>query len=269
MLGVSIRMEVIKRGDSEQHIYYVKGDDRIPQIKGKDGKLEDRPLPSCSSISRFADSSGADGLMGWAVKLYRQTGNPQEFKQAGKQAQQIGIAFHESIHEYISTGEQPVDASPLYGAWYSNMMENGVHLDSAEYMVYHPDLLYAGTLDAIGTVDGVPTLFDWKTTDEYRYPTDKNGNPVLNKTGKPKQEKKTFRSPTYAAQIGGYSLAYRKMRGLLPGGYQAYIVYTFKDTGNVLWEKVNIPQAELAFETCAHLYGATRKKAGEEGGLYV
>ena len=259
MSQVTIRMESIRRGDSEQHLYYVTGDARVSDTLG---------LPSCSGISRFADSSSADGLMSWAVKLYRQTANPQEFKRAGKEAQEIGKSLHENIYEWVETGEVPVDASPLFGAWYSNMMENGVHLDSAEVMVYSPSLLYAGTLDAIGTVDGVPTLFDWKSTDEFRYPTDEDGNPVLDKTGKPRRTKKTFRSPSYAVQVGGYSLALREMGGSTPVVNQAYIVYVFKDTHNVLWERVNLPQAQLAFQTCAHLYGATRAKVGQ-GGLYA
>jgi hypothetical protein len=254
-------METVKRGESEQHIYRVTGDARVP---------ENLPLPSCSGISRYADSSGADGLMSWAVKLYRQTANPQEFKRAGQEAQQIGKALHENIYEWVETGEVPVDASPLFGAWYSSMMEGGVRLDSAEVMVYSPSLLYAGTLDAIGTVDGVPTLFDWKTTDEYRYPTDANAQPELDRKGNPKRTKKTFHSPTYAVQLGGYSLALREMHGRKPeDDPQAYVVYIFKDTRNVLWEQVNLPQAQLAFETCAHLYGATRAKPGREWGLYV
>ena len=259
MSQVSIRMETIKRGDSEQHVYRVTGDARVPETLA---------LPSCSSMSRYADSSGADGLMGWAVKLYRQSGNPQEFKRAGKEAQEVGKALHDDISEYVGTGMQPLGASPLYGAWYSNIMENGVNLTHSERMVYHPELLYGGTLDAIGTVDGVPTIFDWKTTDEYRYPTEPDGSPVLDKTGKPKRIKKSFHSPNYAAQIGGYSLALQEMGGSTPVVSQAYIVYVFKDTRNVLWEKVNLPQAQLAFQTCATLYGATRAKAGQ-GGLYA
>ena len=262
MSPVSIRMETIKRGDSEQHIYKVTGDARVPDTLA---------LASCSSISRFADSSSADGLMGWAVKLYRQTANPQEFKRAGKEAQEIGKALHEQIHEYAATGEQ--SASGLFGQWYSNMMENGVRLTQAEVMVYHPDLLYGGTLDAIGTVDGIPTLFDWKTTDEFRYPTDANGKPELDRKGQQKRVKKTFHSPTYATQIGGYSLALRQnwqqISADIPVVSQAYVVYIFKDTESVLWEKVNLPQAELAFKTCATLYGTTRAKSGKEGGLYV
>ena len=259
MSPVSVRMETVKRGDSEQHTYRVTGDARV---------AETLALPSCSGISRFADSSGADGLMGWAVKLYKQTGNPREFKAAGKQAQEVGKALHENIYEWVETGEVPVDASPLFGAWYSSMMEGGVRLDSAEVMVYHPDLLYGGTLDAIGTVDGVPTLFDWKSTDEFRYPTDEDGNPVLDKAGQPKRTKKSFHNPSYAVQVGGYSLALREMGGSTPVVNQAYVVYIFKDTRNVLWEQVNLPQAQLAFQTCAHLYGATRAKAGK-GGLYA
>ena len=259
MSQVTIRMETIKRGDSEQHLYYVTGDARVDDTLG---------LPSCSGISRFADSSSADGLMSWAVKLYRQTANPQEFKRAGKEAQEIGKSLHENIYEWVETGEVPVDASPLFGAWYSNIMENGVKLTHSEMMVYHPELLYAGTLDAIGTVDGVPTIFDWKSTDEFRYPTDEDGNPVLDKTGKPRRTKKTFHNPSYATQVGGYSLALQEMGGSTPVVSQAYIVYVFKDTRNVLWEQVNLPQAQLAFQTCAHLYGDTRAKAGQ-GGLYA
>jgi len=58
------------------------------------------------------------------------------------------------------------------------------------------------------------------------------------------------------------------MGGSTPLVHQAYVVYIFKDTHNVLWEKINLPQAQLAFQTCATLYGATRAKAGKEG-LYA
>jgi hypothetical protein len=254
----SIKMEEYRVGDNTAHRYWVQGDERVNPAY---------PLPSCSGISQFASTFGGDGLMHWAIKLYTMSGNPQEFKVQNELAKATGTALHAEINEYCETNEQPVDASSLFGAWYSSMMENGVDLINSEMMVYNPGLFYGGTLDGIGELDGVPTIFDWKTTDEFRYPTDKEGKPIRNKNGSIRRQKKTFYNPAYAAQLGGYALALDAMPGpIIP--QQGIVVYIFKDTNSVRWERVDLEQAKAAFETCSSLYWMTKKKTGE-GGLYA
>ena len=223
------------------HRYKVDGDERVDPS---------RLLPTISTIAKHAEAGGGDGLLYWAVDAYIQTGIRNAFELKGDEAKAIGTDLHASIEEYIATGKQPANPSPLFGAWYSSLHEAGVEWYAEEYMVYsHAG--FAGTVDAIGYLDGVPTLFDWKTTDE------------LDKYGKRKQ----LSNQTYAAQIGGYLWAMSMMEDQfpqLPQPEQAYIVYVFKDTSKVVWKAVNVKKSMEAFLTAYTLYTLTHG----QGGLY-
>tara|TARA_R110002020_G_scaffold120129_6_gene273723 strand:- start:11608 stop:12384 length:777 start_codon:yes stop_codon:yes gene_type:complete len=246
------------------HRYRVTGDDRID---------DEMLLPTCSGISAYSDNGGANGLMYWAVNLFQDSGHRLEFKEAGERSMAIGTNLHAEIEQYISTDAMPKDHSDLFGAWYSSINEKGVTFHTTEMGVYHPYLLYGGTLDAIGWSSGIPTLFDWKTTDEYKFVRDKGGFVEYDaKTGDLKKERKTassFTSIPYAAQLGGYMSALRMMAErddtiVIPE--QAFIVYVFKDTKKVRWEKVNLLWAEQIFASCANLDSLVKKSKGE---LYV
>ena len=236
--------------------YYVEGDDRIDPKK---------PLPSCTGIAGYSDNSGADGLMNWAINLYQDTGNRLEFKESNARARAIGTNLHAEIEGHIGTaGKVPLNPSPLFGAWYSTMNENGVNFISQEMLVYNPYLKYGGTLDARGYLDGTLTLFYWKTTDEYRAERDKDGHLTGNFKGK-----KFDQSIGNAVQLGGYMLALKAMaetqKMLIPT--QAYVVYIFKDTLKTKWVKVNLNAAERIFTECASLSNTMKQQ--KTGGLYV
>jgi hypothetical protein len=223
------------------HRYMVEGDKRVdPSLL----------LPTISTIAKHADAGGGDGLLFWAVDHYIRTGIRNAFEISNNEAKAIGTDLHSSIEGYIATGKQPANPSPLFGTWYSSLHEAGVAWYSAEEKVYSP-AGFAGTVDAIGYLDGVPTLFDWKTTD------------ALDKHGKRKQ----LSNQTYAAQIGGYLWAMSMMEDQfpeLPQPEQAYIVYVFKDTLKVLWKAVNVKKSREAFQAAYTLYTLTHGK----GGLY-
>jgi len=224
------------------HRYKVEGDERVDPS---------HLLPTISTIAKHADAGGGDGLLYWAVDAYIEAGVRNAFELKGDEAKAIGTDLHSSIEEYIATGNQPSNPSPLFGSWYSSLHEAGVVWYASEVMVYSPNG-FAGTVDAIGYLDGVPTLFDWKTTDQ------------LDKHGKRKQ----LSNPTYAAQIGGYLWAMSMMEDQfpeLPQPEQAYIVYVFKDTSKVLWKAVNVKKSREAFQAAHMLYTLTHGK----GGLYV
>ena len=223
------------------HRYTVEGDERV------DPSL---PLPTISTIAQHADSGGGDGLLYWAVDAYIETGIRNAFGAKRDEAVSIGTDLHGSIDEYIATGEQPSNPSPLFGAWYSSLHEAGVEWYASEIMVYDPRG-YGGTVDAIGYLEGVPTLFDWKTTDE------------LDKRGK----RKKINSPTHATQVGGYSTAIETMGERypeLPQPVQAYVVYVFKDTLQVEWKRVDLPRAKQVYHAAFTIYSTTKSK----GGLY-
>ena len=229
-------MVTIKQVKSGQgHRYRVDGDERV------DPAL---PLVSCSTIARYADSSGGDGLLYWAADHALATGKRDAFKDASNEAIAVGNDLHAEVSEHISTGEQPDDPSALFGAWYSSMQERGIEWLATEWMVYHPDLLYAGQVDAIGVVDDEVTLFDWKTTDG------------LDKRGKPKQLGQT----THAAQVGGYWLAMSEQGDTgLPIPQRLVICYVLKDVLEVEWRYVNLSRAVAAFGAAYGVYAATRE----------
>jgi hypothetical protein len=234
------------------HRYYVEGDERV------DPAL---PLVSCSTIARYADSGGGDGLLYWAADHALATGKRDAFKDASNGAIAVGNDLHAEIEEHISTGKQPKNPSALFGAWYSSMQEKGIKWLATELMVYHPDLLYAGQCDAIGIVDDEVTLFDWKTTDG------------LDKRGKRKKLGQT----THAAQVGGYWLALSKEhreKSVNVVGYVApsdpglpvptrlVICYVLKDVLEVEWRYVNLSLASGAFAAAHEVYNYAK------GGLY-
>jgi len=223
------------------HRYKVGGDERVNPSQA---------LPTISTIAKHADAGGGDGLLYWAVDAYVETGIRNAFQLKSKAAAAIGTDLHSSIEEYIATGDQPNNPSPLFGSWYSSLHEAGIEWYASEVMVYN-HIGFAGTVDAIGYLDGVPTLFDWKTTDEF----DKKG------------KAKRINNSTHAAQIGGYLSAMNTMADRfpeLPQPAQAFVIYVFKDTLNVLWKEINIKKAIEAFQAANTLYSLTHSK----GGLY-
>jgi len=127
------------------------------------------------------------------------------------------------------------------------MQERGIQWLATELMVYHPNLLYAGQVDAIGVVDGEVTLFDWKTTDG------------LDKRGK----RKTLGQVTHAAQVGGYWFAMHKQKDTtIPLPTRLVICYVLKDTLEVEWRYVKLPDAAGLFMTAIELHDCIN------GGLY-
>ena len=238
---------ISQRTYGQGHRYYVEGDERVDPA---------HPLVSCSTIARYVDSGGGDGLLYWAADHALATGKRDAFKDASYAAIAVGNDLHAEISEHISTGEHPKNPSPLFGAWYSSMQERGIEWLATELMVYHPDLLYAGQVDAIGVVDGEVTLFDWKTTDG------------LDKRGKRKQ----LGQATHAAQVGGYWMAMRKQADtwLLPGGAvitiplptRVVICYVLKDVLEVEWRYVKPYDAAELFVAAFELRDCIN------GGLY-
>ena len=232
-----ITIRQVKHGQG--HRYLVEGDERVDPAQ---------PLISCSTISRYTDSGGGDGLLYWAADHALATGKRDGFRDASKEAIAIGNDLHAEIEEHISTGEQPKNPSALFGAWYSSMQERGIEWLATEMMVYHPELLYAGQIDAIGIVDDEVTLFDWKTTDG------------LDKRGK----RKKLGQITHAAQVGGYWLALASQDNAeMPIPTRLAICYVLKDTLEVEWRYVSLNRASDAFTAACKVYKSTRESLYE------
>lgn len=132
-------------------------------------------LPGTTTvIGRFKESGG---LLQWAFKQ-GQNGAAHLYEEAEKAAD-IGTAAHSMIEWHIN-GHDPADALAESGLSEEGMekaqnafdqylkweRQTGLKLHSKyqEIQLVHPELLYGGTPDAIGEIDGQITLLDWKTS---------------------------------------------------------------------------------------------------------
>ena len=115
--------------------------------------LDGKPLPSVSKIIRMA------GLAPDLSKI-----PPDVLEKARRR----GIAVH-TICEQMDRGEDPLvhpDLEPYADAYALFLRESGYRSEDTEQMVYHPDLLYAGRLDARGWLHDHRTIIDRKATAE-------------------------------------------------------------------------------------------------------
>jgi hypothetical protein len=99
-----------------------------------------------------------------------------------KLSSEIGTEFHRCIESYINTGSYTVEAPVVGGVdgWeipsvipriegmmrsfveWAKSVDAGIH--QTELKVISRRYVYSGTLDAVGTLNGRPMLFDWKTS---------------------------------------------------------------------------------------------------------
>jgi hypothetical protein len=93
-----------------------------------------------------------------------------------KIAGEVGSEFHRCVEQYLDTGTFTVsiggDFPSSCTARVVGMMESFIDwavnvdgiIDATELKVVSKLHTYSGTLDAVGTLDGKPIIFDWKTS---------------------------------------------------------------------------------------------------------
>jgi hypothetical protein len=77
-----------------------------------------------------------------------------------------GTKVHSATEALDKTGRAEIEDSylPYLQAYAQFRQEHEVQWELIEYADYHPELMYAGTIDRYGMVDGYRTLADLKTT---------------------------------------------------------------------------------------------------------
>ena len=77
-----------------------------------------------------------------------------------------GTEVHKATEDLDKTGRAEIsdDYAPYLTAYAAFLREHDVKWELIEYPNYHPTHGYAGTIDRYGTVDGIRTLVDLKTT---------------------------------------------------------------------------------------------------------
>lgn len=113
-------------------------------------EVDGEPVPSVSEITRFMSRE----IYGDITQL--------QLERAGSRGKTVHKAL-EILDKYGEV-EAPEDIVPYIKAYLAFRKDHACQWQKIEYAVCHPEKLYAGTLDRYGTVDGVSTLLDFKTT---------------------------------------------------------------------------------------------------------
>ena len=159
--GVSI----LQDDSGRSRVYRVSGDDRVDGL----------PLVSVTSVLGVLPKP----LTAWAFKKSREWARdyleakpgalPDEMhdhllaQSRAKPEAERGTNVHEAIEAIINGKVVDVEDPALRG-WLHWRDRAGVEIVATEAQCYHPKLLYAGTIDAIGVSASGVFLYDWKVS---------------------------------------------------------------------------------------------------------
>jgi hypothetical protein len=133
--------------------------------KGYEGGQVSGRIPGISTIAKAGngDTGSVDGLMGWAIKLYRQG---IDFKAKREEAAVVGTRVHKALETLadphkplIYTGEPLGHIDAVVDWWHDRHPEPL----NAEFFVYHRELSFAGQPDLLYGDRAYSTLLDLKT----------------------------------------------------------------------------------------------------------
>jgi hypothetical protein len=137
-------------------VVYYRDADHSYWERYDNGQVSGR-IPGISTIAKAGngDTGSVDGLMGWAIKLYKQG---IDFKAKREEAAVAGTAVHKVL-ESLAHGQtviaEPGHAEAVVDWWHTHHPEPR----AAEFFVYDPERRFAGQPDLFyGT-----TLLDLKT----------------------------------------------------------------------------------------------------------
>ena len=125
-------------------------DDLIFYEKGHIYMLDGERIPCVSDLCRFLHKEIYKDAPLWQLEA----------------AADRGTAVHQATEQLDKTGRAEIsdDYAPYLQAYAKFLQEHDVEWELIEKSDYHPELMYAGTIDRYGTVDGIKMLVDLKTT---------------------------------------------------------------------------------------------------------
>jgi hypothetical protein len=174
--------------------------------------LDGEELPSVSQLTRFISR-----------EIYGDVGQFNLDRAADR-----GTAVHKATEllDKYGTAEIDEDISPYLKAYIAFRKEHKCEWQKIEYATHHPENLYAGTLDRVGTVDGKLVVLDIKTSS-------------------------TIQKPLYTAQLN----LYRKM---LPDPIEQLVILHLKKDGT--YKLIDIPIDDTLADACITMHEALKKK---------
>lgn len=180
--------------------------------KGHIYELDGETLPSVSELTRFLSR-----------EIYSDV---SQFRL--DRAAERGAKVHrltEALDKYGEAEAQP-DVLPYLQAYVKFRREHTVTWEQIERAMYHPDRLYAGTIDRLGMVDGKRCIVDIKTSSQIK-------------------------KPLYTAQLNLYRL-------MLPEPVEALYILHLKPDGS--YRLVELPIDDVLASACITLHQALKKK---------
>jgi hypothetical protein len=204
-------------------------------------------MPSVTTIAKHVEGDTFGIGVNWAAKLIRETGDPNAPRDHTRAAMLEGERLHDEIRQYIENGTVAED-SPMFVTWLNMASKldvgKGVQFIQAERYLYHPELQYGGTCDAISQdTYGQCSLWDWKTKDRASF--EKQGS-----TGYIKDD----------VQLAAYAHALRSMKSLWAPS-RAYVCYIMRDGSYGVHREVDIERSMKLFVGSWNIY----KLLEEEG----
>ena len=174
--------------------------------------LDGEELPSVSQLTRFISR-----------EIYGDVGQFNLDRAAER-----GTAVHKATEllDKYGTAEIDEDISLYLKAYIAFRKEHKCEWQKIEYATHHPDNLYAGTLDRVGTVDGNLAILDIKTSS-------------------------TIQKPLYTAQLNLY-------REMLPDPIEQLIILHLRKDGT--YKLIDIPIDDTLADACITMHEALKKK---------
>ena len=192
--------------------------------------------PSVSGLSGHVEKDAFGAGMGYAIKQINSGLDPRK---SAKDAAEEGSKLHQDIQAYINEGT--IEESDLFIKWHQEF--GNTEWITSERYVFNPELLYGGTLDAIGFIGGSSQLYDWKTVNPDSW----------HKYGS------SLRKAKDSAQIAGYALALESLGSAFDVD-QAFIAYILRDGSAVELEKVDLDWGKRLFKYSMSLYNELKKE---------
>ena len=174
--------------------------------------IDGEELPSVSELTRFISR-----------EIYGDVGQFNLDRAADR-----GTAVHKATEllDKYGTAEIDEDIAPYLQAYIAFRKEHMCEWQKIEYATHHPNNLYAGTLDRVGTIDGKLVVLDIKTSS-------------------------TIQKPLYTAQLN----LYRKM---LPDPIEQLVILHLKKDGT--YKLIDIPIDDTLADACITMHEALKKK---------
>ena len=194
--------------------------------------------PSVSTMNKYIAGDTFGVGANWAAKLIRESGDMDAVKNSNRQVVAEGNQLHEQINKYIQQGV--VAENPVFVAWLAAMQR--VEFLASERFVYHPQLLYGGTFDAVGIdPDHGLTLYDWKTRQRDSF-------------------EKAGSIPRLAeqAQLAAYAHALWEMDSVWQP-IRAVICYIMRDGSYAVEREIDIDQGMRLFEASRNMHSLVKE----------